>query len=176
MTIEEIYNMIKVLRGSVVGFNINPDVAAGPWHSMLHGYTKNDVWNAAKRIMGNSCTVPTVQAIKSMCDTSRKQERYAQAMAEASGQYKRAAQSFDDVPGRNRFEKIRWVKADQAAKKWRAGETDNDVYNQCLIEAYDLGVETGQNEFIFSGVQYESIDRARIENAFGDIGNLPFEK
>lgn len=158
MTKEAAKDLIRMLKGSVIGFFIDPDVAYKSWYSILGKYTKREVWNAVNTMLNNSDAPPTAHGIKSLCDRVRQQEEEKRRREEARRQIEGAKNSLEDVPGNNRFEKVAYITGQRAAEHWIAGEHDNDFYNSRILTAQKLGFE-------FNGVDYSKV---RVSAGYSD--------
>lgn len=172
ITKKEVFDMIQSLHASVVGFNINADKAQGVWHSILEPYSKREIWESTKHLIGSDSRI-TPKNIISVCNMRRKQERAREMSAEGAKQIADAKSSFEYVPDYvkkiGRHAMIPFVMAERAAYHYRCGDTENAVYNGFLARAMRMGIK-------FDQIDYEKIDsELNPWVALGESMELPNE-
>lgn len=153
MTKEEMHAVLNYLKATAMDFYIVPAQAVNSWHKSLGKYNRKETIAAIDHIVANlesGQKINYLAAIKNRCERVRYNLRSVNQVHISDAQERKANASFAGVPGRDRGEQIKWLKADQAATHWRAGEEDNGVYNQILLEARDIG-------FLFDGVDYDRV-------------------
>lgn len=150
MNKEEILEMIRTIKASTIGFNLDPERACGAWFKILGQYTRREAWDAISHILGNSDRVPTAHMIRDQIGAQRYRDR-KESESRNHDKWKRdAVSSFDGIPGANRGEQIAYICGQQSAKHWIDGERDNDFYNSRLLDARKIGIE-------FEGVDYSQV-------------------
>lgn len=145
MSRDEIRNMIEFMNASIQKFSIDPDRSHVSWHKILGKYSRNEAFEAIEYFMSYTDRAPTPDGLKGYIDRKRREAKQTEENLRGDAWQRKANESFNGVPGKNRAEQIIFVVGERAAEHYKRGETDNDYLNDRILDAKRCGFDFGIN-------------------------------
>ena len=155
MNKQEAHNLIEWLRNAQHDFFVKPEAASGLWADTLKRYTPIDAIDACQSIISSGGDVHTPHTIKAHCDRIRHEREQHERSIEDNRKYASASESFANVPGETRAQKILYVCAERASKRI-SDDYDNEFFGALLNKAKQ------------AGITFDNVDYERIKNHTND--------
>jgi hypothetical protein len=153
---DETISVLEWIKGSYSDFYIDPSVAADRWLSSLERYDRETVMSTLHTMSAQTDALPTPLSVKAGCERELQEAEQRRAFRARERHADRVKDSFENIPGDTRLQKIRFVCSQRAAEHWIGGDK-SDFFNDVLHLAR------------LSGIEHEGVDYNEVRESDGSF-------